>query len=353
LHLRLLLLIPAVALLILGGEGLYHAVLGRERVSTGCQSVNRERPASHNLHLTGCEIDYAALGVRGSDAVEEVFLPARPAGSPAPAPLVIVTRNPAVLAIAQTVVGAGRTMSPEQSLPVLQKAAAIVAPNQAVDGLVRAGLIERWRTRRIVSGLTGTAVAADAILIDLEGAPDFIQPLIAIAGALLLAVLGLGLPRRRAPDANWKPVVIAPVTVPHPAVLAAPPQPPPARSQAVLLPRLLLLNLAVGAGPDAVESAPPLGRRDHVIEILRGVVPDLVVAADRRTLYREDHSLRIDLGAADTVATAVIEARGEPGAALVREILLMIGWRAFAPKTGLFVSGDELAVMAALTRDFP
>ena len=31
----------------------------------------------------------------------------------------------------------------------------------------------------------------------------------------------------------------------------------------------------------------------------------------------------------------------------------MTGWRAFAPKTGLFVSGDELTVMAALAVDAP
>jgi hypothetical protein len=350
LHLRLLLLIPAVALLILGGEGVYHAVLGRERVSTDCQSLARARPPSHRLHVNGCEIDYAGVGFRGSDAVEEVFFPARPSGSGVPAPIVIVTRNPAVVAIARTVVGGGRSIPADQSLPVLQKAAAIIAPNQRIDGLVRAGMIERWRTRRIVSGLTSTPVAADAMLIDLEGAPDFLQPLIAMAGALLLAVLALGLPRRRPRDANWKPLVIAPVIVPQPPVVAAPRQPPPAVSPAVRLPRLLLLNLAAGAGPDAVETAPPLGPRDRVIEILRGVVPDLDLAANRRTLSRHDNSLRVALGAAETVATAVVEARGEPGAALVREILLLTGWRAFAPKTGLFVNGDELAVIAALAK---
>jgi hypothetical protein len=349
-HLRLLLLIPAAPLLALGGEGLYHAVLGRGQVSIDCRALAGARPSSHNLHLTGCEIDHAGVGFRGGDGIEEVFFPARPAGSRAPAPIVIVTRNPAVLALAHTVVGSGRTIAPGQSLPVLEKAAAIVAPNQAIDGLARAGLIERWRTRRIVSGLTSTPVAADAMLIDLEGTPDFLRPITAIAGALLLAALAFGLPRLRAREGGTARTA-APVPPPRPVVLGAPRPFPPAVSQAVMLPRLLLLNLAAGAGPEAVESAPSLGRRDQVIEILRGVVPDLSLTADRRTLYRDDNSLRLDLGGADIVATTVVEARGEPGAALVREILLMTGWRAFAPKTGLFVSGDELAVMAALTKD--
>jgi hypothetical protein len=80
-------------------------------------------------------------------------------------------------------------------------------------------------------------------------------------------------------------------------------------------------------------------------------VPDLAVDGNGRTLVRADRSLRIDLGPHDPVPAVVIDARGEAGAALVKEILLMTGWRAFAPKTGLFVSGDELAVMSALTRD--
>ena len=349
-HLRLLLLIPAVALLILGGEGLYHAVLGRGQVSIDCQALASAPPSAHGLHVTGCEIDHAGVGFRGSEGIEEVFFPARPAGSRGPSPIVIVTRNPAVLALAQTVASGSRSIPPEQSLAVLQKAAAIVAPNHAIDGLARAGIIEGLRARRIVSGLTSTPVAADAMLIDLEGAPDFLRPLLAIAGSLLVGALALGLPRRREPEAGTKPAV-TPTSAPRPLVVATPHQPAPALSQWVLLPRLLLLNLAVSAGPEAVEAAPPLGQREQVIEILRRAVPDLAVSADRRTLYRADNSLRIDLGAAEKVATTVIEARGEPGAALVKEILLVTGWRAFAPKTGLFVSGDDLTEMAALTKD--
>jgi hypothetical protein len=353
LHLRLLLAVPAAALTILGGEGLYHAVRGRSRASIDCRALAGARPSSHALRVTGCEIDYAGVGFRGgSGGIEELFFPARPAGSRAAAPLVVVTRNPAVLALAGTAVGSSRTIAPDQSLGVLQKAAAIVTPNQTIDGLVRAGSIERWRTRRILSGLTSTPVSADAMLIDLEGAPDFLRPATALAGALLLAALAFGLPRRAAP-APAGPRAAAPAPPPYPMVLAAERPSPPALSQAVTLPRLLLLNLPAGAGPDAVETAPPLGGREQVIEILRGVVPDLAISANRRALYRDDNSLRLDLGAADTVATTVVEARGEPGAALVKEILLMTGWRAFAPKTGLFVSGDELAVMAALASDRP
>jgi len=70
-------------------------------------------------------------------------------------------------------------------------------------------------------------------------------------------------------------------------------------------------------------------------------------------LARPDGSVQIDLGTRDPVATAVVVARGEAGVALVKEVLLMTGWRAFAPKTGLFVSVDDLDAVAALTADDP
>jgi hypothetical protein len=348
LQLRLLLLVPAVALLVLGGEGLYHAVRGRERAVVDCQALVRAQPAAHLLHITGCEIDYAGVGFRGSDSLEELFFPARPAGHAVPAPIVVVTRNPAALALARTVLGSGRSVSPERSLPVLRKAVAIVGMHQAIDGLARAGALERMRSRRIVSGLTVTPVAANALLVDLEASPDFLRPLLGWAVGLLLAALPFLVFRRSEPTSDAKPRLAR-----DPAAFnafAVPRIPQPGGAPSVRLPRLLLLNLGVAAGPETVETAPPLGRRDEVIDILRGIVPDLAVGDGRRTLQRPDNSLRIDLGRSDSVATAVIEARGEAGATLVKEILLMTGWRAFAPKTGLFVSGDELAVIAELTK---
>ena len=97
-----------------------------------------------------------------------------------PAPLVIVTRDPAALALAQPVLGGGGAGGAE-SLAVLKKVIEAARAKQAIDGLARAGMIERLRTRRILSGLTATPVAPDALLIDLDGAPDFVRPLLALA----------------------------------------------------------------------------------------------------------------------------------------------------------------------------
>jgi hypothetical protein len=355
-QMKLLLLVPAAALVALGGEGLYHAFRGRERVAIDCQALVGARPSSHRLLVTGCEVDYAGVGYRGNGQIEELFFPARPAGRAMAAPIVIVTRDPAALSLAQPVLGSGQRMRANDAQAVLKKIVEVARAAQSIDGLARAGIIERVRTRRILSGLTATPVASDAMLIDLEGAPDFVRPMLALAGGLLLAAMPFLLSRRRR-EAHG--ATAEPVSNPHPAVLASL-RPAPAIGRAsdplvpmppaVSLPRLLLLNVGTAAGPDAVETAPPLGKREAAIEILCGVVPDLGVDAEQRVLSRADGSLRIDLGRYDPVPTAVVEARGEAGAALVKEILLMTGWRAFAPKTGLFVSGDELTVMAALTR---
>ena len=351
-QLRLWLLVPAVALVILGAEGLYTAWRGRERVSLDCQRLTYERPSAHRLHVTGCEIDYVGIGFRGTETIEEVFFPARPVGRDVPAPLVIVTRNPAALALVQTVLGRGRNVSADRSLQVLQKAAAITGVDRGIDGLARAGVIEGRRARRIISGLTATPVAADALLVDLEGTPDFLQPLLALAGGLLLGALPFLMFERPTPRADPKPRLARDPTAVNPYAVPEIPRSVDT-SSSVALPRLLLLNLSVAAGPETVETAPPLGARDEVIEILRGIVPDLEVGDEQRLLFRPDNSLRIDVGRGPVVATAVLEARGAAGAALIKEILLMTGWRVFAPKTGLFMSGEELTVMAALANDQP
>jgi hypothetical protein len=119
------------------------------------------------------------------------------------------------------------------------------------------------------------------------------------------------------------------------------------------LPRLLLLALDVSCGPEAIEKAPPLGSHTEVVTILCGVIPDLAVDQIHAVLTRPDGSVRIALGPDDPVATAVVEARGEAGVALVKEVLLMTGWRAFAPKTGLFISADDLEALAALAGEGP
>jgi hypothetical protein len=351
--LKLLLLIPAVVLFALGAEGLYHAIRARDAIAIDCAEFARVRPASRHVLVTGCAIDYAGAGYRASGGeIEEIYLPARPGGRTAPAPIVIAVRDTSGLGAAQAVLGNGRTATSQQSVAVMAKVAELLQVTRAIDGLVREGYIERFRSRRILSGLTAS-LAPDVVIVDLKGRPDFTWPALALSASVVLMLLARAQRRQTqlASHDQVEPVVAFPwlseSANPTPATAAA-------RAQAgASLPRLLLLSLDARSGPEAIEAAPPLGARQTVVEILRGVIPDLAAGPAARLLARPDGTLTFDLGTLDPVPTAVIDARGEAGVALVKEVLLMTGWRAFAPKTGLFVTIDELTAIGALADQMP
>jgi hypothetical protein len=371
------LLVPAAALLLLGGEGIYRAVAGGRQVAVSCEQFAREPLASPRLLIAGCEINAAGAGFRESGGhVAELFLPARAAGRVDPAPLVVATRDAAALTIARQTFGGGRTPTSEQSLDAVQKIVAQLGIGRVIDGLARTGVVERFRSRRILSGLP-PPIADDAVIVDLHGAPDYGLPGLALGAGVLMALAALwplrGWRRQAAPPSTAAPTP-APLPVPDggpihasqfdpefafgeldtletaqapAATVAGPPTP-----AGVALPRLLLLALDVSAGPEAIETAPPLGSRAEVAAILHGVIPDLDISKSP-VLARPDGSVHIDLGPRDPVPTAVLVAQGEAGVALVKEVLLMTGWRAFAPKTGLFMSADDLDGLAALAAEGP
>jgi hypothetical protein len=127
----------------------------------------------------------------------------------------------------------------------------------------------------------------------------------------------------------------------------APHQPaPPAAGQArvpLRLRGLLLLNLLPSDGPEQIEKAPPLGRRDEVIAALEAVAPGIAFDADGRADYRQhDCRLRIDLGRGNPVHAAVAAAEGDTAVDLLRLLMERKGWRAYAPKAGVFIEPDAL-----------
>lgn len=106
---------------------------------------------------------------------------------------------------------------------------------------------------------------------------------------------------------------------------------------------LLLLNLKPTDGLDEIENAPPLGRRDEVIMALQGVAPGMSFDADGRADYVDrDYRLTIDLGRGNPVHTAVAAAEGDTAVELLRAVMEREGWRAYAPKAGVFVEPDAL-----------
>jgi hypothetical protein len=244
-----------------------------------------------------------------------LFLPARPAGGQAvPAPIVIATRDPAAIAIARSVFGGGRLPTSEQSLEAMRKVVAELQVSTAIDGLVRTGFIERLRSRRILSGLAPPP-AADAVIVDLHGTPDFVPPGAALVAGALLTLLAFWPFRRAQTAADVVDSAQSASPVPPPALpverassqfhperafdelseQSHPMVQPDATPKAipVSLPRLLLLALDVSSGPEAIETAPPLGSRSEVVAILCGVIQDLAVDHTHAVLARPDGSVTI------------------------------------------------------------
>ena len=302
--LKLILLVPAAALLLLAGEGIYHAARGRQQVTIACDqfAANRRSP---RVLVSGCEINYAGAGYRESGGqIEELFLPARPAGGlSVPAPIVVATRDPAAIALARTVLGGGRAATSEQSLEAMRRVVAQLQMSNVIGGLVRTGFIERLRSRRILSGLA-PPIADDAVIVDLHGAPDFVRPGLALVSGALLALIALWPLRRVQPAVD---VVVprcrrrrcqsisSPVSttrIPRSTQLTEQSEVPTLQADAspktvpASLPRLLLLALDASSGPEAIEAAPPLGSRAEVVAILRGVIPDLAVGPEASWSWR-------------------------------------------------------------------
>ena len=160
--------------------------------------------------------------------------------------------------------------------------------------LARTGSIDRLRSRRILSGLS-VAVADDAVILDLNGAPDFLRPVIALIAGSLLALLAFWPLPPPSGTAVVPETSVLPATHETTFVEASETFAPQAlaraarrRSTQVSLPRLLLLALAVDKGPEAIETAPPLGSRLEVTEILSGVIQDLAPAETQNVLARRD-----------------------------------------------------------------
>ena len=135
------LLIPAVAFLRLGAEGLYNAA--RARTQARPSPVHELRQGGprlaepQSLPAVKSTTRVARIAKR-ADPSKELFLPARPAGAPVnpPAPLVVATRIPGALAVAQPLMKSGAPVS--RSVQTMQQAAAAAGIS---------GEIHRWCER--------------------------------------------------------------------------------------------------------------------------------------------------------------------------------------------------------------
>jgi hypothetical protein len=110
---------------------------------------------------------------------------------------------------------------------------------------------------------------------------------------------------------------------------------------------LLLLNLQPTDGTEQIEGAPPLGSRDHVVRSVVAAAPGIRFDDSGRGEVRgADHYIAIDLGKHDLVHAAVASAEGDIGVEALRTLLQREGWRAYAPRVGVFIEPDALDLFA-------
>jgi hypothetical protein len=347
--LKLVLLLTGLLLLSIGLHDLYRLSGARQQSVVTCEQFVRQRPQSAWLRVTGCEIDYVGAGFRESGGrVDELVFPVRPAGHPRtePAALVAATRDQGALAIAQGTIGGGREPDQEQFLVMMLKIVTALRASREIEGVARTGVLERLQARRLLSGLSAP-VTPDAVLVDLHARPRVLVPAVLTgAGALAIVIAAvLSLRRRVARSARATPSRAEPA-MPAPQAAGAAGA-APAHSLGAASPprrlRVLLLALPADADAGTIEHAPPLGDLDDVRATIAQYVPGMHFDAQNRgTVGDREYVIAFDLGRENVVHTAIVDARGARAVTELRRLLSETGWRAYAPKAGVFMDADRL-----------
>jgi hypothetical protein len=334
--LKIALLLVSILLLVMGGEGIYHAAGSRQQVALTCEQITGLPPRTLWLRVSGCDIDYLGAGYRESKGrIIELFFPVRPAtqARSTPAALVVATRDADVLALAQNTMGGGQQPDQEAFLVMMLRIVTMLRASREVEGYARSGVIELLRTRRALTGLSAP-LAPQVLVLDLHARPHFLLPGIEVGFGLLLLILSLRLLARRSPVRTESPEI-----APAADEIAQPPTVPAPRR----LPALMLLNLDPEADASAVEHAAPLGTRHEVARQMAEVFAGFRVDGEGHgTLRGEDWSLTLHLGAEEKVWTVTADARGDGSIDALETLAGATGWRLFVPKRGVFVDAADL-----------
>jgi hypothetical protein len=317
-----------------GGESLYQARTNQQPLTLTCEQFARGRPSALWLRISGCSVDDAAGYRESGGRLSELFLLMRPASQPpgAPVALVIATSDPGALAAAEATIGNHQQPSQEAYTQMMQRIVTSLNAAAGIEGYVRSGAIEKFRTRRSLAGLRAL-LAPDFVALDLHAKPSVVRPAIEVGiGLALLAVALFWRSRRAAPAA-------AEEEPPTPGAVAG----PNAAPQPSRIPPMLLLNLGPTAGPADLESAPPLGSRADVLQRLKAVLGESGGEADGRVkVHGSNWSLTLEVGQEDPIWTITIEALGDDSTDVLVRLARETGWRIFMPKLGRFI--DPAAV---------
>ena len=325
-----------------GGEPLYHALRNRQPLTLTCQQFAQQRPSALWLRITGCNVDEGAGYRESRGRLNELFLLMRPPSQPlaAPVPLVVATREPRALAAAEATIGNNQQPDQEAYAEMMRRIVTSLNASKEVEGYVRSGVIEKFQTRRALAGLSAP-LAPDFVALDLHANPSVFRPAIEVGIGLAVLAGAFFWRSRRAPRVAVEEDPAALDTVADPGVA------PQAR-----IPPVMLVNLGPTSSPAELESAPPLGNREDVLQRITAVLGDTGAAADGRVnLHGPKWSLTLDVGREDPVWTVTINACGDDSPDVLGRLARETGWRIFIPKLGRFVDPAALSEVSLRTSD--
>jgi hypothetical protein len=319
---RRALLLLSVAILAHGAEGIYYAARNRQIASVTCPEFMLRPPNAEWLRVVGCDIDYMHPAFAASrDRVTELFFAMRPRNDPrdAPVSLVVASRDPQVLAIAQQTLGPRTDLDEETFTVAMLRVVSVLRAAREVDGYARKGVLERALVRHALTGFDAP-LTSRVMVLDLHARPSFVRPVVETGTGLLGALAAIGFRRRRFHE--------------QPAAVGK----PPAASLERRLPPAMLVNLDVSAAVSEIEYAPPLGDHAEVAARISTILGPLTdEGGGRYHVGGADWRMGLDLGRDTVVWTVALDVRGSDAAidALDR-LVRATNWRVFVPRLGTF-----------------
>ncbi len=183
----------AIAALLIwaGGQGTYEAMTNRRPTEMTCGDVAQAAPHTSWLRLTGCVADVtdSVYRERGGE-VKELFIPLRPAGpkDAKPVHVLLSTKDPQLLALAQEMVAVDKANKPSETLLFVVKNRDRLRVQRPIEGMVRSGIDKDDKVQSQIQGLRQKDLAADFVVLD-----DGREPRLGVSLAMLLggvAILG-------------------------------------------------------------------------------------------------------------------------------------------------------------------
>lgn len=334
---RIALLLVSIPLLVHGADGLYHALGSRSQAAVECDAFARERPRSHWVRITGCDVDYLRAGYRESGGrITELFLPLTAPNTPAnmPVSLVVATTDPDVLALAGNAVRGTAAADQDAFLVAMLEVVTAMGAAREVQGMTRSPL-DMLRARRALAAVPAP-LAGEIAVVDLHRRPNLLLPAIELVLAVQILMVLVGFPRLRRRRAAAAAAAAAGANAEGGGQLPAARATPEFR-------RLMLVNLPPYAAPSELETATPLGTQGSVRAALGQVLPGITFNDHGLGhFHRPDHTILMDLGSAPQVWTATVDVTGDAAPEALKRLITETGWRAYAPLLGRFITGGDL-----------